>query len=67
MAIGSLLKRDEVNRTEITTEQRYRNELSGTTGDIIKTMPSGSYHTSECANQCTFSLYKSVWFEVLAI
>ena len=60
MAIGSLLKRDEVNRTEITTEQRYRNELSGTTDDIIKTMHSASYHTSECANQCTFSLYRSV-------
>ena len=67
MAIGSLLKRDEFNRTEITTEQRYRNELSGTTDDTIKTMSSASYHSSECTNQCTFSLYKSVWFEVLAI
>ena len=45
MATGSLLKRDEVNRTEITREQKCRNELSGTIDDIIETMPSASYHT----------------------
>ena len=45
MATGSLLKRDEVNRTEITTEQKYRNELSGIIDDIIETRPSASYHT----------------------